>query len=92
MENRNMPNCLLAVPADVGNLSVRRVSDISHLNELRNQGRTESIHHDTYCMNFSRFLFFETFGDIKEWCGDSRECFHGSCYLSLLFALDECVL
>ena len=43
MENRENRNCLLAVPADVGNLSVRRVSDISHLNELRNQAMTQSI-------------------------------------------------
>ena len=44
MENRELNrNCLLSVPADVagGNLSVRRVSDISHLNEMRHQGRTE---------------------------------------------------
>ena len=43
MENRELNrNCLLSVPADVagGNLSVRRVSDISHLNEMRHQGRT----------------------------------------------------
>ena len=43
MENRELNrNCLLSVPADVaagGNLSVRRVSDISHLNEMRHQGR-----------------------------------------------------
>ena len=42
MENRELNrNCLLSVPADVaagGNLSVRRVSDISHLNEMRHQG------------------------------------------------------